>query len=125
MSSSSLNHYKEVEKAWRKSYRGMWDMPALRLAFEPLNQQGNWAIYTNHEHRSVSDADANMLVHLPCNRHYPNWWLAPEIMGGAAQDPEIHCSGCDEKLPLETYYIFWGAYRLLNMTKQNDRNNNS
>ncbi len=92
-------------------------MPASRPAKEALlSEQDGWAVYTINNSKAK---EANTLVHLACNRHWPNWWLAPDIQGGAAEDPKIHCSGCNEKLPLKIYYIFWGIYRLLNMKTQN------
>lgn len=91
---------------------------ALRPTPEALlSEQDGWAVYTSGPETNQNKKDANMLVHLACNRHFPNWWLAPDIQGGAAVDPDIECSGCNEKLPLSAYYIFWGAYRLLNMSK--------
>lgn len=91
-------------------------MPSLRLAHELLSEQEGWGVYTQPNNNRLNK-EANMLVHLACNRHFPNWWLAPEVLGGATHDPEIDCRSCKERLPLEAYHIFWSIYRLLNMKK--------
>lgn len=102
-----------VETLQKKEYQYM---PARRLATELLSEQHGWGIYTNTQNNRLNK-EANMLVHLGCNRHFPNWWLAPDVLGGAANDPEIDCAGCKERLPLDVYHVFWGIYRLLNMKK--------
>ena len=109
-----------VDQAWRQIYpktKGYTHMPALRPAPEALlSEQQGWAIYTVPTNGTFPvPKEANTLVHLECNRHWPNWWLASIVTGGASQDPGIHCPECKVNLPLEVYHIFWGAYRLLNM----------
>jgi hypothetical protein len=91
-------------------------MPATRPAPEALlSEQMGWAIYTMPTNGVPSQTEANMLVHLTCNVHFPNWSLSPSICGVPAQASGIHCRECDEDLPFEAFKVFYGAYRLLNM----------
>lgn len=112
-------HRQDSEQATGFSVRYS-DMPKRRpTPLELLSEQQGWAVYTNEAHNRFG-RDANMLVHLACNRHFPNWWLAPDLLGSAEKDPGLYCDTCKEHLPLKVYHIFWGAYRLLNMKKTYD-----
>lgn len=103
---------------WEQTRKDYSYMPSLRSGPPLLSEQQGWGIYTT---TNTAGREANMLVHLACGRGYPNWWLAPDIMDGALQDPEITCVDCQAKLPIEAYHIFWGAYRLLNMSRDVSR----
>lgn len=90
-------------------------MPASPSAIGPLlSEQQGWAIATADH----NDKEANLLIHTLCGMAFPNWWLSPHVLKIPEGQSGIVCKTCNAVLPYDVFKVFYGAYRLLNMTRK-------
>lgn len=90
--------------------------PPGQLLNEPLLcERDGWALFTSTVQIKDKFRDCDVLLHQPCQRIWPNWWLTPDKREDVVQDPIIYCPDCGLRLSKEAYEFFWQTYRLMNL----------